>query len=89
MAGPNDDISDVVAATLAQFIEHEEQESEAIVDTLSREIRTSGVAVVGPEACLEALQQGRADVLVLAQDMPDLTLKEEKVRLAAQSRCQV
>lgn len=89
VAGPNDDISDVVAATLSQFIEQEEQEAQALVDTLYREIRTSGLAVVGPEASLEALQQGQADVLVLAQDMPDLTLREELVRLAAQNHCQV
>lgn len=89
MADPNDNISDVVAVTLAQFIEQEEQESQALVDTLYREIRTSGLAVVGPEASFEALQQGRADVLVLAQDMPNLTLREELVRLAAQSHCQV
>ena len=89
VASPNDNISDVVAATLSQFIEQEEQESQAVVDTLYREIRTSGLAVVGPEASLEALQQGQADVLVLAQDMPDLTLREELVRLATQSQCQV
>lgn len=89
VAGPNDNISDVVAVTLSQFIEQEEQESQTLVETLNREIRTGGLAVVGPEASLEALQQGQADVLVVAQDMPDLTLREELVRLAAQSQCQV
>lgn len=89
VAGANDNISDVVAVTLSQFIEQEEQESQAIVDTLYRELSISGLAVVGPEASLAALQQGQADVLVLAQDMPDLSLREELVRLAAQSQCQV
>ena len=89
VADPNDNISDVVAATLSQYIEQEEQQSQAIVDTLYREIRTSGLAVVGPEASLEALKQAQADVLVLAQDMPNLSLREELVRLAAQTQCQV
>ena len=85
VASPNDNISDVVAATLSQFIEQEDQESQAVVDTLYRVIRTSGLAVVGPEASLDALQTGQADVLVLAQDMPDVTLREELVRLAREA----
>ena len=89
VAGPNDNISDVVAVTLSQFIEQEEQESQAIVDTLYRELRTSGLVAVGPEATLEALQQGQVDILVLAQDMPDISLREQLVRLAAQSQCQI
>ncbi len=89
VAGPNDNISDVVAVTLSQFIEQEEQESQAIVDTLYKELRTSGLAVVGPEAALAALQQGQADMLVLAQDMPDTSLRERLVRLAAQSQCHI
>lgn len=89
VANPNDDISDVVAATLSQFIEQEEQESQAIADTLYREVQTSGLAVVGQIPSLEALQRGQADVLVLAQDMPNHTLKERLVRLATQSQCQI
>ncbi len=89
VAANSDEISDVVAATLASFVEQEEQESLAIVDVLQREVRTGGLAVIGPEASLEALKRSQADVLVLAKGMLDVRLKEELVRLAARNQCQV
>jgi protein required for attachment to host cells len=88
-ASKNDDISDIVATTLSFFIEQEEQESLALVDTLQREINTDGLAVVGPEASREALQRGQVDVLVLAKEMPDMKVKEELVRMAEHKSCQV
>jgi len=84
-----DNSSDVVAATLALFVEQEEQESRAIADELEREIRIGGLATVGPEANLEVLKRGEADILVLARDMPDLEIREKLVRLAEQTQCQV
>jgi ribosomal protein L30E len=89
VASSHNRISDVVRATLASFIEQEEQESLAIADELERESRTGGLAVVGSETSLEALKRGQADVLVLARDMPDPEIREELVRLAAQNQCQV
>ena len=89
VASQQDKNSDVVAATLALFIEQEERESRAIADELEREIRIGGLATVGPEASLEVLKRGQADVLVLAKDMPDLEIREELVRLAEQTQCQV
>ena len=89
VSGHNDDISDIVAITLSQFIEQEEQESQALVDTLVQEIQSGGLAIAGPEASLQALERGQADVLLLAQEMPNLTLREELVRLATQTDCQV
>lgn len=84
-----DTLSEVVAATLSTFIEEEEWESLAVVDRLWWEIQTNGLAVVGPEDSLAALQHGQADVLVVARTMPNLSQKETLVRLAEKQGCQV
>ncbi len=84
-----DKISDIVAATLSIFIEQEEQESLTLIDVLQRELNTHGLAVIGPDPCLDALKRGQADALVLAKDMQDVRLKEEMVRLAEQNQCQI
>lgn len=60
-----------------------------MVETLLREIKTDGLAVVGPEACRAALQQRQVDVLVLAKEMLDFTVKEELVKMAEWNECQV
>jgi peptide subunit release factor 1 (eRF1) len=66
-ASAYDRVSDVVAATLASFIEQEERESVATVDKLQTEINTHGLAVAGSRASFEALRHGQVDVLVLAK----------------------
>ena len=66
-ASQYDRTRDVVAATLASFVEHEECESVAMVDKLQKEIHTHGLAVAGTCASFEALRQGQVDVLVLAK----------------------
>ena len=64
---------DVVAATLSAFIDWEEQESQAVAARFIQGIRTQGLAVAGAAACLDALRQRRADVLLLAKDhQPEL-----------------
>lgn len=63
----NDQISDVVAATLLRFIEAEEQESQAIAETLQQEILSDGLAVIGTLPTLAALRAGQVDVLVIAK----------------------
>ncbi len=63
----NEQISDVVAATLARFIEAEEQESRAIAAVLMQEILSDGLAVAGTKATLEALQAQQVDALVLTK----------------------
>ncbi len=63
-----DAAQDVVAATLSAFVEWEEQESQAVAARFIRGIRTQGLAAVGAAACMEALRQRRADVLLLARD---------------------
>lgn len=65
-ASSRDRSSDVVHATLQTFIEEEERESQAMAEKLIHEINANGLAVAGVEPSLAALQQMRADVLVLA-----------------------
>ena len=72
----------VVEATLAAFIDQEQKESFATVEMLQREINTTGLAVVGSEATLEALKRGQADMLILAKEFYEGELKEELVKLA-------
>ncbi len=60
---------DVVAATLSAFIECEEQESQAVAARFVQGIRTQGRAAAGAAACLEALREQRADLLLLARDL--------------------
>lgn len=89
VSGKRDDISEVVAAALSVFIEQEERESLAVVDQLQQELYTNGLAVIGPEECFAALQQGQVDVLVISKQMPNVGVKEELVRLAERTGCQV
>ncbi len=57
----------MVAATLASFIEAEEQESLAVVERLQREVHKHGLAVAGAAASYQALKDGRVDILVLGK----------------------
>ena len=67
-ASANDRTSDVVAATLASFIEQEQQESLAAVDRLQKEICSHGLAVAGSTASLQALKCRQVDMLVMATE---------------------
>ena len=60
---------DVVAATLSAFIECEEQESQAVAARFVQGIRTQGRAAAGAAACLEALREQRANLLLLSRDL--------------------
>jgi len=68
-AASRDSQEDVVAATLSTFVEWEEQDSQAIAARFVQGIRTQGRAVAGATACLDALRQQRADMLLLARDL--------------------
>jgi rubrerythrin len=50
-------------------VEWEEQESQAVAARFVKGIRTQARAVAGAGACLEALRQRRADILLLARDI--------------------
>ncbi len=67
-ANARDRISDVVAATLQSFLDHEESESQEVVEQLLKQIHLHGLAVVGADPILVALRAGQADILVLAKD---------------------
>jgi protein required for attachment to host cells len=67
-AAASDQLSDVVASTLQSFLEHEEMDSQAIAEKLVSQIHTQGLAVAGTLNTLRALQNGQADVLVIARD---------------------
>ena len=72
-ASANDRTSDVVAATLASFIEEEQQESLAAVERLQKEICRHGLAVTGARASLHALKCRQVDLLVMATEfVPEL-----------------
>lgn len=113
--------SDILAATLSSFLEHEQKESLANAKRLKESLGWSGLAVAKTGPCLQALVQGQVDVLVMAsaydprpgwscrgcgtldaapkmpiicavcddQDVYDVDLKEEMVRLAEKHRSQV
>ena len=82
VAGNRDEISEIVEATLSAFIEKQELGAHALVDTLRREVRVGGLAVLGAEASLRAMEHGNADVLVLARNLPDRALREKLARTA-------
>ncbi|WP_456379366.1 baeRF10 domain-containing protein [Thiolapillus sp.] len=66
-ASRRDAQTDIVAATLSVFVEQEEQESRSIADRLIQAVRTDGLAAIGAKNCLENLQHGRVDTLVMLQ----------------------
>jgi protein required for attachment to host cells len=68
-AASRDKQEDVVAATLSAFIECEEQESQAAAARFVQGIRTQGRAAAGAAACMDALREQRADMLLLARDL--------------------
>jgi stalled ribosome rescue protein Dom34 len=83
-------VQDIVAGTIASFVEKEEEESLEMADRVVREIKTDGLAVAGAEATREALQYGVAEVLVMAQSFdPEFRFKGEMVMLAEQHRCKI
>ena len=69
---------DVVGATLASFVEREQQESLNAVTQLVSHLRRGGLAVAGTVSTLEALERNQVDVLVMAntyQPPPGLVCK--------------
>ena len=67
-ASERDGQTDVVKATLSCFIEHEEQESRSIAESLVEGLRSQNLAAAGSAATLDALCSGEVDVLVMASD---------------------
>jgi hypothetical protein len=64
--------ADIVEATISSFVQEEEDESRLAAGEVIRAVRTGGLAAVGVGPTFQALQQGRVDMLVLAQEFgPD------------------
>jgi len=55
----------IIRETLSAFVAQEELESRSIARQLSHAIRHHGLGVVGAQACLDALQQGLGETLVM------------------------
>jgi stalled ribosome rescue protein Dom34 len=88
VANQKDNANDVVAATLATFIEEEQRESMTRVEAVQRELRSRGLAAIGLQDTRRALEYGQVDVLVLAREL-DPEIKEPLVRLAERTSCEV
>lgn len=67
---------DVVVETLGSFVASEQQESRATADELITALERSGLAVAGTVRTLDALYNGRADVLVLAKSYPKRSISQ-------------
>jgi len=65
-ASSRDKDADVVTATLASFIDHEQQESVLTAVRLKNDLRRGGLAVAGTHSALQALGRRQVDVLVMA-----------------------
>ena len=79
----------VVEKTLASFIQREQEESFQAVERLKAELFGDGLAIVGDEDCIDALEDGQADMLLLAAEYKNQEKKEKMVRLAIQSGCDI
>ena len=66
-AGAGTSTEELVAATLASFVQQEEQESQLYVDRLQQYVMKDGLGAVGVQASLETLQRRQVDVLVLSK----------------------
>ena len=56
---------DVVAESIASFVEAEQRESQATAEELQRELRTGGLAVAGTRSSFFALKRGQVETLVM------------------------
>lgn len=116
-----DKVPDIVRTAIEMFVEEEENDSRAVLDTLLDEFHGNGLGVAGIPSTIRALHQGRVDVLVIAKgfevetgwrcrhcqyigenyqttvrcaecglkDLEATELKEEMIRLAEKTGCQV
>ncbi len=86
---PRDGVSAVVREALQVFIEREREESVANVKRLEAAVMSGGLGVVGHREVRQALEYGQADLLLLQQDLPDTSVREELTRLAVRSGVEI
>jgi hypothetical protein len=66
-AGARASLANIVEATIASFVEEEENESRLAVDELFQAVQTGGLAVSGTEPVFRALERAQTDTLILAK----------------------
>lgn len=71
----------VVEQSIGVFLDQEHQESHEAVDRLDAAMRSGGLAVVGMEGTVRAMELHQADQLILSTDIPSAD-REQLVRLA-------
>ncbi len=78
----SDKLDNIVQATIPLFMDQEEMESRSTVEKLKRSIYTNGLAVVGAESSIQALENDQVDTLIIAQEFDDSVTREKLVKLA-------
>jgi Arc/MetJ-type ribon-helix-helix transcriptional regulator len=86
--GHHESLDEVLQATLTNFIEEEERESQSLADAMADELARGGLALAGVKATENALHMGQVDTLLLLQTV-DTEQREELVRLAEASSAKV
>ncbi|MBF0290171.1 MAG: host attachment protein [SAR324 cluster bacterium] len=82
-------LESIVETTLSMFIRQEQQDSLSVVELLKQYINTEGPAVIGTQACREAIERGQADMLILSKELEYLHDRDELVKLAVKHKCRI
>ena len=81
-------VEDVVTATLGTFVEEEQRESVTVVDEFFTALYNDGLAGVGVDATLEAVEGDRADLLIMSRGY-DHPARDRILRAAQRSGCSI
>lgn len=68
---PKSALPAVIDESIQTFLEEEDRESHDAVRMLDSAVQRGGLAVVGLQQTINALETGQADLLVLSQDLPE------------------
>jgi ribosomal protein L30E len=80
----DDRLEEVMAHAVDAFLRAEAEEAHDVVDRLVQAVRSGGLAVVGVDETRQALQEDRAEQLVLSNLLPQ-EQQEELIRLASRN----
>ncbi len=81
--GVNDDrLAEVLSQAVGSFLKAEAEEARDVVAWLVQAVRAGGLATVGVESARHALNEGRAERLIVSSTLP-IEDQEELVRLAS------
>ncbi len=79
---PRGGLDPILFDAIQQFMAAEQQESLTHVELLETAILSGGLGVGGYEASCRALREGYADLLIIDQEYPEVSAREDLVRLA-------